>query len=539
MPDPGPDRIDAALKEERVRTAMDDQVPIGRDIDPLPSVAGASGGAHAGGFILSDERRVGIKQLNDEQVRTWSLEQKDRWWLENVFRGNMPQLTLRSGLTGFLLGGILSATNLYVGAKTGWTLGVGITSVILAFALFKALASVGLAREFTILENNAMQSIATAAGYMTAPLISSLSAYMLVTNQVIPTKVMMIWIMVIAILGVLFAFPMKRRFINDEQQPFPEGRACGVVMEALHTGDAAVGLLKAKVLLVAALTAGLIRAVQGEGIMGLVQHKLFRVPREKVWHFHENLDDYYYALAGKFGLWMPKIAGTPLRELALRPALDLAMIGAGGLMGIRTTISLLIGALLNFAIIAPIMIHTGHITGRTQPDGSVTFGRTLLLNWGLWWGVAMMVVASLVGFFAKPEIVIGAFKGLLGKRRSGANLLKHIELPLSVFVIGIPIVGAVTIWMAHLFFGVKIWHGVIAIPLVFILSLIAANSTALTSITPTGSLSKITQLTFGALAPQNMQTNLMTAGITSEVSSNTANLLMDIKPGYMLGGKPR
>ena len=68
---------------------------------------------------------MALPQLNDEQVRTMSREEKDRWWLENVYRGNMPQLTLRAALTGFLLGGVLSATNLYVGAKTGWTLGVG------------------------------------------------------------------------------------------------------------------------------------------------------------------------------------------------------------------------------------------------------------------------------------------------------------------------------------------------------------------------------------------------------------------------------
>ena len=37
------------------------------------------------------------------------------------------------------MGGVLSLTNLYIGAKTGWTLGVGITSVILAFALFKVI----------------------------------------------------------------------------------------------------------------------------------------------------------------------------------------------------------------------------------------------------------------------------------------------------------------------------------------------------------------------------------------------------------------
>ncbi len=39
---------------------------------------------------------MALQQLTAEQVRTWSREQKDRWWLENVFRGDMPQLTLRS-----------------------------------------------------------------------------------------------------------------------------------------------------------------------------------------------------------------------------------------------------------------------------------------------------------------------------------------------------------------------------------------------------------------------------------------------------------
>ena len=77
-----------------------------------------------------------LLQLSDEQVRTMSRAEKDRWWLENVYKGDMPQLTLRSALTGMLLGSVLSLTNLYIGIQTGWTLGVGITSVILAFASF-------------------------------------------------------------------------------------------------------------------------------------------------------------------------------------------------------------------------------------------------------------------------------------------------------------------------------------------------------------------------------------------------------------------
>ncbi|MFO0668859.1 MAG: hypothetical protein U0235_04400 [Polyangiaceae bacterium] len=70
-------------------------------------------------------------------------------------------------------------------AQAGWTLGVGITSVILAFAMFKVLSQFKLSTEMSLLENNAMQSIATSAGYMTAPLITSVGAYMMVTNQVL------------------------------------------------------------------------------------------------------------------------------------------------------------------------------------------------------------------------------------------------------------------------------------------------------------------------------------------------------------------
>ena len=136
---------------------------------------------------------MALKHLTPEQIRDWSLEQKDRWWLENVWRGDMPQLTVRSALTGMILGGVLSLTNLYVGAKTGWTLGVGITAVILAFALFRVLSRIGLGSEFTVLENNAMQSIAVAAGYMTAPLVSSIGAYMMVGNTVVPMGVTMVW----------------------------------------------------------------------------------------------------------------------------------------------------------------------------------------------------------------------------------------------------------------------------------------------------------------------------------------------------------
>jgi OPT family oligopeptide transporter len=488
---------------------------------------------------------MALKQLTDEQIRTWTREQKDRWWFENVFRGGMAQLTLRSALTGFVLGGLLSVTNLYVGAKTGWTLGVGLTSVILAFAIYRVFSQLG-ARDMTILENNCVQSIATAAGYMTMPLTSGLAAYMWATNAVLPLWQIVVFTIVLSIMGVLVAFPMKRRFINDEQHPFPEGRACGVVLDALYESKAAAtGMLRAKALAIAAAIAGGISFISGENYMKLIQERWLGFTSS--WSLPHNLDSWYYAMVERGWAPIPKLAGVDIRQLALSPTLDFAMIGAGGLMGIRVAVSLLIGAVLNYVIIVPIMIAAGEILPRAGSiaEGTALFGRAHITNtWSLWWGVVMMVVASLVALFARPEVFVEAFRSL---RRSGKgseaarrnDVLRDIELPLPISWIGVPIIGAAGVWMLHDWFGVHWLLGALSLPLIIVLTLIAASSTALTGITPSGSLSKIPQFTFGAIDPRTPAPNLMTAVMCSEVASNASNLLMDIKPGYMLGAKPR
>jgi hypothetical protein len=68
---------------------------------------------------------MAIQHLTEDQIKTWTRAQKDEWWLHNVYRGDMPQLTVRSALIGFFLGGILSATAMYISAKSGIGIGVG------------------------------------------------------------------------------------------------------------------------------------------------------------------------------------------------------------------------------------------------------------------------------------------------------------------------------------------------------------------------------------------------------------------------------
>jgi uncharacterized oligopeptide transporter (OPT) family protein len=486
---------------------------------------------------------MALIQLEEQQIRTWTRAQKDQWWFDNVYRGDMAQLTVRSGITGFLLGGVLAATAMYIGAKTGISIGVGLTAVILAFAIYRIMAGIGIAKDFTILENNCTQSIATAAGYMIGPMIASLSAYMLVTGRIIPWWHMVVWMCVVSIIGVLLAFPMKRRFINDEQLPFPEGRASGVVLDALYTGAAHAGMYKARLLAGTAVLTGLYQALISDGWMKLLQFKILRMDQwaglKEPWVFHERLDTYYYAWAAKAQGWIPTILGTDIRQLGLRLTLDAAMLGVGGLMGMAVATSCLLGAFINFVVLAPMMIQAGDIVARVGPTGAVVpISRAEIVNqWSLWWGVTMMVVGSLVSLLGRPEIFKGIFKR--GEKAQGADVLKDIEFPVWISIVGIPLFSVLGAWVTHEFFGVPWLLAFISLPLIFVLSIICTNSMALTSWTPTGSMSKITQFTMGAIDRTNPASNLIPAAMTAEIAANSANLLSDIKPGYMLGAKPR
>jgi len=493
---------------------------------------------------------MALLQLTEEQIRTWTRAQKDAWWYQHVYRGNLPQLTVRSGLTGFVLGGLLAATALYIGGRTGISVGVGLTSVILSFALFRSMHAAGFAHDLTILENNCTQSIATAAGYMITPLTSSLASYMLVTGRIIPWWHILLWMVVVAVLGVLVAFPMKRRFINEDQLPFPEGRASGVVLDALYSGAAGVGMFRARLLGVTALCAGLYTFVTSDGWMRLLQFKVLRLDRwaglQSSWSLHDRLDTYYYNAAARLGLWIPRILGTDIRSLGLRLTLDSAMLGVGGLMGIRVASSCLLGAFVNFVILAPIMIQRGDIVARATAGGAaIAISRAEIVNqWALWWGVAMMVVGSFVSLLGRPEIFTSVWRSLRGGKqgrapRAADDPMRRIELPLVVSYVGVPVFSIIGAWVTHVFFGVPWLLAFISLPLIFVLSIICTNSMALTSWTPTGTLAKITQFTMGAIDRTNPASNLIPAAMTAEVSANAANLLSDIKPGYMLGAKPR
>jgi uncharacterized oligopeptide transporter (OPT) family protein len=432
-------------------------------------------------------------------------------WLASVYQGDrVPQLTVRAVLTGMLLGGVMALSNLYVGMKTGWGLGVTITACILAFAMFSGLQSAVPAlgkREFTILENNMMSSAASAAGYMSSSIfVSAVPALWLTTQQTVPWLPLALWAGAVSCLGVFMAIPMKRQQINRDQLPFPSGIATAETLRALHTKG---GEAKQQA---SALSAS---AALGAVVGWLREAKASFMPF--------NLPS----------VWTPKlsIAGQPFERLSIGVELSLIMIGAGAIIGIRVGISMLVSAVVCYALVGPAVLNEGWV--------DLTKFRQ---QWALWPGVGLLASSGLTLFFLRWRTILRAFAGLrrlFGGAPEEDDPLADVEAPQSWFLWGSFASGAVCIALGMIYFQIAWWMGVVAVLLTFFLALIASRATGETDITPTGAMGKITQLMFGALAPGNMTTNLMAASLTGGAAIHSADLLTDLKSGYLLGANPR
>jgi OPT family oligopeptide transporter len=454
-----------------------------------------------------------------------TAEEIERQWFEKVFKGRgdtMLQLTWRAVLMGSILGGVLSLTNIYIGLKAGWGFGVAITACILSYAIWTMLYKIGLARTpMTILENNCMQSTASSAGYSTGgTLISAFAAYILLNNETLPLPLMFGWVFFLAVLGVTMAVPMKRQMINVEQLRFPSGVAAAETLRALHShGDKGM------------------RSAQALGLAGLL------AAISKFWT--EGLVLMNQALAPlQIGSWVGKINLAVFGQTWMGRTVMLSwepmFLAAGAITGIRVCTSMFIGGVLCWMVYVPTLQSYGINTGS---------GFRNVVQWTLWGGTACMVTSGLLSFALQWKSALRAFSGLtqmFGGARGRSDEIDKIETPASWFIVG-QLVSLVAIaWLAHHSFGMPYWQSVIAVLLTFALALVACRVTGETDTTPIGPMGKIMQLTFGVLHPARtagdvmaMNVNLMAANVTAGAAGSSADLLTDLKSGYLLGAHPR
>src|SRR5262249_52943501 len=190
---------------------------------------------------------------------------------------------------------------------------------------------------------------------------------------------------------------------------------------------------------------------------------------------------------------------------------DLIFIAAGAITGMRVCATMFVSGTLCWAVVVPILQANGVITGQ---------GFAAIVQWTLWFGASCMVAGGLLSFALSWRMAVGAFRDLrhmLFRRAapsSASNPTQSIEAPMSWFAAG-QIVSLIALaWLGYASFGMPLWQGALAVALSYFLALVACRVTGETDTTPIGAMGKVTQLTFGALSPGNVNVNLMSANIT-------------------------
>ena len=472
-------------------------------------------------------------------------EEKDQHWYETCYMGDrMPQFTFRAVAMGAVLGMLMSISNLYTTLKVGWSFGVAITSCVMSFVIWNTIRTILANRvsNFSVLENNCMQSTASAAGYSTGATIATAFGALLILD---PTHTHQPWWVVTSFtvstgaLGVWLAIPMKRQMINQEQLPFPSGIAAATTLRSLYSkgGDAT----RKAYALVVALSVGTI-----VGIMNTAEDqfvalgRFFTFMRTRLFNVH--LPDQVPAQG------LALLDGKPMVGFGFEPSV--LLISAGMIVGLRVSLSMLASASLLYFVIAP-WLHgidvantgvAGYINSIPTAGGGALYHPR---NWALWGGTSVMVFASLAALGLQWKTIARSFT-ILRRGTAADNVrgtieerMAAIEVPNSWFIAGMIPITIATVLVQVIAFQIHWWAGLIAVGMSFVLALVACRATGETDTTPIGAMGKVMQLLFAALSPHNVTHNLMSAGVGANGASSSADLLTDLKSGYLLGANPR
>src|SRR5918997_5008564 len=146
--------------------------------------------------------------------------------------GSIRELTIRSILLGGIITLVFTAANVYLGLRVGLTFATSIPAAVISMAVLRWFAS------STILENNIVQTVASAAGTLAAIIFVLPGLVMVGWWQGFPYWTTVAATAVGGILGVMFSVPLRRALVTGSDLPYPEGVAAA---EVLKVGESTEG----------------------------------------------------------------------------------------------------------------------------------------------------------------------------------------------------------------------------------------------------------------------------------------------------------
>ncbi|GAD09612.1 predicted membrane protein [Gluconobacter frateurii NBRC 103465] len=291
------------------------------------------------------------------------------------------ELTLRGIILGALITVVFTAANVYLGLKIGLTFGSSIPATIISMAVLRLMGG------GTMLENNMVQTQASAAGSLSCIFAALPGLIMVGYWHEFPYFVSLLLTLGGGMTGVIFTIPLRRALVRNSDLPYPEGTACAEILRASSPeGDAE----------------SLRSLTKGTAVSAVIA----------------------FATAGLRLLSDGVSAATSWGASAFRLdiSFSLALLGTGYLVGIAGGIAMLLGVFLAWGIMIPVL---GHLNPVADPLAATT---ALWLHKVRFMGAGAIAIAAIWTLLALAGPVAQGLKEALSVKHRASQDEADLDL---------------------------------------------------------------------------------------------------------------
>ena len=443
----------------------------------------------------------------------------------------IPELTVKAVLVGIFLAIVLGAANAYLGLYAGMTVSAIIPGAVMALAFLKPFKG-------TILEVNLATMGASAGECIAAGIIFTIPALILLG---VWTEINYLETTLIALfggfLGVLWMVPLRRALVIKTDLPFPEGVAVAAVLTSTVGGETASKEdgVSGVWLALGAILAGLFT-------FGQLSLNVFRGTIESI------------TSIGKYKIGENVNTGWIYGGMTASPAL----LGVGWIIGSQVSSYILVGGLLGWVIIAPILALANGLPV-PSPDFA-SLGNNLGGFYTIWAnqvrfvGVGAMLVGGLWAVWAIRNNLAGSVKeAIIGIRGGQVEAKKRTDQDLNFKLVFILIVLMVIpifflyLWLSNMF-AISLIMAVITILFAFLASALAGYLTGLvgSSNMPISGVAvtvlllvSLIMLGLGVTGSGGIAIAIFIIAVIAAGGSISGDLLQSMACGQMLGATPK
>jgi putative OPT family oligopeptide transporter len=404
------------------------------------------------------------------------------------------EATARALVVGSGLGVLLAAANVYCGLKTGFIDGGSITASLLGSALLGLIGR----RTGSPLEVNIVQTVAASAAVMSFSVgVSAAVPALALSGREVAPGVLLFWGLAVAVLGILTGAWLRPRLIDAAALPFPTGQATAAVVAAVTADPGARRgrLWSLGLMLLAAAVFTWLR----DGSPQLIP-----------------------------GTFVPPLAigGLAAGALTLGVSTSPLLLSTGVLVGSRAAASMVLGAVLAWAVLGPAAVRAGLV-----PQA----GYAALVPVLLWPGLALLVGSALTTLvLALPAIfrAAGDLRAIL--RRDADASAPGLGSPLLAAAVLLSVITVAVLGSST--FGLSPALLLALLPLALLLSAASARAAGETDQAPVGQVGAVVQL---GLGKAGVVPSLAGGALVTGMATQTAQMLWALKSGQRLGASPR